>query len=94
MVEIALSSSDRRMKVTACELLQAVCLLMLGNDAKGPMRRRGDESQSVSLLSILVTICMVNRDLTIRSHNHGYFILSLCTSNRIGRLVQWNHVIW
>ncbi|KAG0609962.1 hypothetical protein M758_7G027900 [Ceratodon purpureus] len=46
IVEIALSSSDRRMKVTACELLQAVCLLMLGNAAKGPMRRRGEESQS------------------------------------------------
>ncbi|XP_024384636.1 uncharacterized protein [Physcomitrium patens] len=47
MVEIALSSSDRRMKVTASELLQAVCLLMLGNAAKGPMRRRGEDSQSV-----------------------------------------------
>jgi len=52
MVEIALSSSDRRMKVTACELLQAVCLLMLGNAAKGPMRRRGEESQSVRFLSM------------------------------------------
>jgi len=40
------------MKVTACELLQAVCLLMLGNAAKGPMRRRGEESQSVSLLGM------------------------------------------
>lgn len=52
MVEIALSSSDRRMKVTACELLQAVCLLMLGNAAKGPMRRRGEDSQSVSSISV------------------------------------------
>lgn len=59
MVEIALFSSDRRMKVTACELLQAVCLLMLGNAAKGPIRRRGEESQSVSLLSTHATICMI-----------------------------------
>lgn len=68
MVEIALSSSDRRMKVTACELLQAICLLMLGNAAKGPMRRRGEESQSVSLLSIHVTISMVIRHMTLSRH--------------------------
>lgn len=75
MVEIALSSSDRRMKVTASELLQAVCLLMLGNAAKGPMRRRGEDSQSVSSLSISTIICTVNEYLTITSHNHFYFIV-------------------
>jgi hypothetical protein len=47
MVELSLSSSDRSVKVTASELLQAVCLLMLGSAAKGPIRRRGEESHSV-----------------------------------------------
>lgn len=50
IVELALSSSDRRTKVTASELLQAVCLLMLGSAAKGPTHRRSEESQSVRSL--------------------------------------------
>jgi hypothetical protein len=46
-VELALSSSDRRTKVTASELLHAICLLMLGIAAKGPTRRRNEELPSV-----------------------------------------------
>ncbi|CAM6110405.1 unnamed protein product [Calypogeia fissa] len=49
VVELALSSSDRRTKVTASELLQALCLIMLGNSAKGPVRRKNESSHSVRL---------------------------------------------
>ncbi|KAL2645175.1 hypothetical protein R1flu_012762 [Riccia fluitans] len=49
VVELAVSSSDRRTKVTASELLQALCLLMLGNSAKGPLQRKNEKDQSVYL---------------------------------------------
>ncbi|KAL3698516.1 hypothetical protein R1sor_012592 [Riccia sorocarpa] len=49
VVELAVSSSDRRTKVTASELLQALCLLMLGNSAKGPVHRKNENDRSVYL---------------------------------------------
>ncbi|KAH9308158.1 hypothetical protein KI387_036069, partial [Taxus chinensis] len=47
IVEVSTSSSDRQAKVVASELLHAICLVMLGNAAKGPARRKGQEHQSV-----------------------------------------------
>ncbi|XP_002965996.2 DNA-dependent protein kinase catalytic subunit [Selaginella moellendorffii] len=44
IVELAKSSSDRKIKVLSSELLHAMCLLMLGNAAKGPLRTRNDET--------------------------------------------------
>ncbi|OAE24558.1 hypothetical protein AXG93_2415s1380 [Marchantia polymorpha subsp. ruderalis] len=49
VVELAVSSSDRRIKVTASELLQALSLVMLGNSAKGPLLRKNEKDQSVYL---------------------------------------------
>lgn len=48
IVEVSTSSSDRQAKIVASELLHAICLVMLGNAAKGPVRRKGQEHQSVS----------------------------------------------
>ncbi|MCO5603923.1 hypothetical protein L7F22_058079 [Adiantum nelumboides] len=46
IVDLALSASDRSTKVGASELLHAMCLLMIGNAAKGPSRAQNGERSS------------------------------------------------
>ena len=47
IVDLALSASNRSTKVCASELLHALCLLMMGNCAKGPRTRTGESVRVV-----------------------------------------------
>ncbi|KAI5080746.1 hypothetical protein GOP47_0003929 [Adiantum capillus-veneris] len=47
IVDLALTASDRSTKVGASELLHAMCLLMIGNAAKGPSHTQSGERPSV-----------------------------------------------